>query len=306
MDSMRGCMDWKRVNFDWNHARSFLVTADEGSLSAAARALGMTQPTLGRQVAALEDELGVVLFERVGRGLELTDAGHSLLDHVRAMADAAGNLSLSATGRSQSVGGTIRITASEIYAAYLLPPLLEMLRKQAPELTIEVVASNDIRDLQRREADIALRNTRPSEEALIAKRVVDDEAYLFATEAMVEKLGDLSTPAAMRKADFIGLPNNGVLIEGLQAMGLKVGPENFRIHPDNHLVHWEMARQGLGVGVVPVWLGDSAQGMARVDCGIDPIPYPVWLVAHREVQTSRKVRLVYDLLAQEIPRMLRV
>ena len=126
MDSMRGCMDWKRVNFDWNHARSFLVTADEGSLSAAARALGMTQPTLGRQVAALEDELRVVLFERVGRGVELTDAGHSLLDHVRAMADAAGQVSTTepvssshmASGRAASMGvvPAVRTNSSSLSA----------------------------------------------------------------------------------------------------------------------------------------------------------------------------------------------
>ncbi|MCH7911226.1 MAG: LysR family transcriptional regulator, partial [Candidatus Hydrogenedentes bacterium] len=115
-------MDWRSVKFDWNRARAFLVTAEEGSLSAAARALGMAQPTLGRQVDALEQELGVVLFQRVGRGLALTPSGLELLEHVRAMGAAASRVSLTSFGQSQSIEGTICIGASEIYAAILLPP----------------------------------------------------------------------------------------------------------------------------------------------------------------------------------------
>ena len=123
-------MDWRSVNFDWNRARAFLVTAEEGSLSAAARALGLAQPTLGRQVDALEQELGVVLFQRVGRGLKLTTSGLELLDHVRAMGDAAGRVSLSAAGQSQSIEGNVSITTSDVYAAILLPPVIAKLRQQ--------------------------------------------------------------------------------------------------------------------------------------------------------------------------------
>src|SRR3954469_17917204 len=120
---MRLCMDWRAVKFDWNRARAFLVTAEEGSLSAAARALGMAQPTLGRQVDALEKELGVVLFERVGRGLTLTPGGHELLAHVRAMGEAASRVALTSVGQSQSITGTVTIAASEAHAMILLPPI---------------------------------------------------------------------------------------------------------------------------------------------------------------------------------------
>ena len=119
---MHICMDWRSIKFDWNKARAFLVTAEEGSLSAAARALGMAQPTLGRQVDGLEQELGIILFERVGRGLTLTPSGLELLDHVRDMGEAAGRVSLTALGQSQALEGTICISASETYAAVLLPP----------------------------------------------------------------------------------------------------------------------------------------------------------------------------------------
>ncbi len=297
-------MDWTRVKFDWNHARAFLVTAEEGSLSAAARALGMTQPTLGRQVAALEDELGIALFDRVGRGLELTEAGDSLLAHVRAMAEAAGSLSLTATGKSQSIEGTVRITASEIYAAYLLPPILPLIRQKAPDLTVEIVARNDISDLQRREADIALRNAPPEGDTLIARKIAEDYGYFYATEDYAQKAGDLRDPARLSKARFIGMDNNDRLIKGMNDMGLPVSERNFPYLTSDHLVHWEMAKQGIGIGMVPVWLGDSTRDMARVDCGLDPISYPVWLVAHKELQTSRKIRLVFDLLASEVPRLL--
>ena len=108
-------MKWQTVSFDWNQARAFLVTVEEGSLTAAARALGLTQPTLGRQVAALEDSLGVTLFDRVGRSLRLTPSGLELLDHVRSMGDAAGRVSLTASGQSQTVEGQVCITASDLF-----------------------------------------------------------------------------------------------------------------------------------------------------------------------------------------------
>ena len=130
-------MDWRSVKFDWNRARAFLVTAEEGSLSAAARAVGMTQPTLGRQVAALEDELGVALFERVGKGIELTPSGLELLEYVRAMGEAANNVSLAASGKSDSLEGNICISATEAVAAFVLPPIIHKLRQSAPGIDIE-------------------------------------------------------------------------------------------------------------------------------------------------------------------------
>lgn len=178
---MHLCMDWKSVKFDWNRARAFLVTAEEGSLSAAARALGMAQPTLGRQVNALEEELGIVLFDRTGQGLTLTPGGLELLDHVRAMGNAANAVSLSAAGQSQAIDGTICIAASEIYAAILLPPIIAKLRVAEPGIDIEIIVSNSASDLRRREADIAIRNFRPTEPDLIAKKIRDVPARLYAT-----------------------------------------------------------------------------------------------------------------------------
>ena len=166
-------MDWTAVKFDWNRARAFLVTAEEGSLSAAARALEMTQPTLSRQVAALEEELGVALFERLKGGLALTQSGIELLAHVRAMGEAASQFSLSATGQSQALEGNICIAASEIDATFRLPAIIQTLRTLEPGINIEIVVSNQVSDLKRREADIAIRSFQPTQHDLIARKIKD-------------------------------------------------------------------------------------------------------------------------------------
>jgi len=295
-------MDWRAIRFDWNRARAFLVTAEEGSLSAAARALGMAQPTLGRQVAALERELGIVLFERAGRGLLLTPAGIDLLEHVRAMGEAAGRVSLTASGRSETIEGTIAITASEVYSAHLLPPILARLRRKAPGIDVEIVASNTSLDLRRREADIAVRNVRPTQPGLIARKVADDRARLYATGSYLDELGNPSTPAELSRAAFIGFDTTGLMMDGLNALGLSLTPANFRLITANHLVHWELVKQGLGIGVAPERLGDAEPGVRRALPSLDPLVFPIWLVTHRELNTSRRVRLVFDLLAAEIAR----
>ena len=187
-------MDWRSIKFDWNKARAFLVTAEEGSLSAAARALDMAQPTLGRQVTGLEQELGIVLFERVGRGLQLTPGGAELLDHVRVMGDAAGRVSMNALGQSQALEGKICISASETYAAVLLPPIIAKLRILEPDIHVEIVVANHASDLRRREADIAIRNFRPTEPDLIAKKVGDADAVLYATPNYIERIGNPTMP----------------------------------------------------------------------------------------------------------------
>ena len=297
---MRFRMDWRSVKFDWNRARAFLITAEEGSLSAAARALGMAQPTLGRQVDALEEELGVVLFERVGRGLTLTPSGLELLDHVRAMGDAANRVSLSAAGQSQSIEGTVCITASETYAAILLPPIIAKLRRAEPGIDIEIVTSNKASDLRRREADIAIRNFRPTEPDLVAKKIRDVPARLYAAPAYLERIGNPKVPYDLRHADFISIDNSGVFLKGLNALGLNLAQRNFPIFTENYLVMWELVKHGLGIGVLDGNIGDAEPLVRRALPELEPLMFPIWLVAHREVNTSRRIRVVFDLLAEEL------
>lgn len=298
---MQNCMDWRSVRFDWNRARAFLVTAEEGSLSAAARALGMAQPTLGRQVEALQEELGVVLFERTGRGLELTPSGLELLEHVRTMGEAAGRLSLGASGRAQALEGTIAITASEIDAAYLLPPIIAKLRRDAPGLTVDVIAKNSAADLRRREADIAIRNFRPDQPELIARKIKDMTARLYVSEQYLARFGTALTLETLPQAELISLWSPDTYLAGLTQAGLPVERRNLTVLTDSHLVHWEMLKAGAGIGMVPEYLGDTAPGVMRaLDGAYQPFVFPIWLTTHRELNTSRRVRMVFDFLAAEL------
>ncbi len=290
-------MNWQAISFDWNQARAFLATVEEGSLSAAARALGQTQPTLGRQVAALEEELGVVLFERIGRSLTLTQSGVELVEHVRRMGEAATAMSLTASGQSQTIEGEVRITASDIMSAFVLPPALKRLRKAAPRLVIDVVAANDIRDLQRREADIAIRHIRPEQPDLIARLVREATAHFYASTGYIQAHGRPKTTDDLSDHAFVGFGDNPRMLEYLSAIGITLTADNFRIGSESGVVAWEMARAGLGIGVMSDEVGDIA-GMERLLPDMEPIVFPVWLTTHRELHTSRRIRLVFDLLAE--------
>ena len=295
-------MDWRSVKFDWNKARAFLVTAEEGSLSAAARALGMAQPTLGRQVDGLEQELGIVLFERVGRGLQLTPGGLELLDHVRVMGDAADRVSINALGQSQTLEGRVCISASETYAAVLLPPIIAKLRILEPGIHVEIVVSNQASDLRRREADIAIRNFRPTEPDLIAKKVGEADAVLYATPDYIEKIGNPTMPQDLRHAHFVNLDHAGMMIKALNKLGLGLTEENFPLLTESYLVMWELVRQGVAIGILDAHIGDADPIVRRVLPDFQPFIFPIWLVSHRELTTSRRIRRVYDYLAEELHR----
>lgn len=293
-------MDWRSINFDWNRARAFLVTAEEGSLSAAARALNMTQPTLGRQVSALEAELGIALFERTASGLVLTASGLELVEHVRAMGNAANGLSLAASGRSQAVEGSVCISATEATAAYVLPPIIAKLRAHAPGIEIEIVASNDSSDLLRREADIAIRAYRPTQPDLIAKKIRDTKAHLYATPEFLAQIPKRDEPADLSNTDFLGFRKGDEMIRELHRRGFDVKVENFPVYVESHLVQWELVKQGLGLGFMSESVGDTEPLVERALQKHEGFDFEVWLVVHRELNTSRRLRLVYDFLAEEL------
>jgi len=297
------CMDWRSVKFDWNRAKAFLVTAQEGSLTAAARALGLTQPTLSRQVSSLEKELGVALIEHSGRGITLTASGLELLEHVRAMGDAANQLSLAASGQSQTIEGTICITTTELTAAYILPPIILKLRKFAPGIRIELIASNSVSDLKRREADIAIRYFRPTQADLIIKKVCELSGQLYATPSYLDSIGNPSTLAELKNAEFIGLSHNNTIKNTLYTIGQPLSEKNFPVFTDNRIVHWELVKQGVGITVVPEQVGDSEPLVQRVIPELQLPPSEVWLTSHRELRTSRRVRLVFDFLAQQLSQL---
>ncbi|MFQ1702488.1 LysR family transcriptional regulator [Loktanella agnita] len=282
--------------FDWSRMRAFLATAETGSLSAAARAIGLTQPTLGRQIAALEDELGLMLFERVGRGLHLTAAGQELLVHARDMGAAADRLALAAMGQSQSVEGTVRITASDMFSALWLPAVVSRCRVLAPRLHIDVIAVNDIRDLMRREADIAVRHVRPDQPDLVARLIREAQAMLYAAKSYLDARVRPQSLADLAQHDFISFGNVDRMVSYLNTIDIPVTAQNFRVNSENGLVAWAMARAGLGLCPMDDAVAAMAPEMECVLPQMKPITFPVWLTTHREIHTSPRIRLVFDVL----------
>ena len=285
-------------NLDWNQLKAFLETAETGSLSAAARKLGLTQPTLSRQVAAIEQRMGVTLFERVGKTMALTPTGMDLLEHARAMGTAAEALGLAATGRSQALGGVVSVSATDAVAAILLPPLVKKLRAQEPGIAIEVISSNALSDLLRREADIAIRHVKPEQPELIARFIREATAYFYASEAWVKTHGHPRSAEDATHLPFVGYDRSGNYLAYLHMHGLSVSEANFSCYADHTVAHWALVQQGLGIGAMMDEIARETPGVVRVLDDVPPVRFPIWLVTHRELRTSRRIRVVFEALAE--------
>lgn len=288
------CMD---SPLDWNHLRAFLATADTGSLSAAARRLGLTQPTLGRQISALENRLGLALFERSGRSLVLTDAARELLEETRQMGMAATRLSRLADGQVHALEGTIRITASDMMSAYVLPDILLQLRSAAPRLRVDIVAANDIRDILNREADIAVRHMRPEQPDLIARSLGDATAHLYAAQSYVSARGLPVTLDDLKSHDFISFGDDDLLIHQLAAYDIPLSRAQFRTGSASGITAWTLMRKGFGILPMADDIAGQFPDAVRLLQGHTRLTFPTWLVTHRDLQTSRRIRLVFDMLA---------
>lgn len=296
-------MNWKTISFDWNQVRAFLATIEEGSLSAAARALGQTQPTLSRQITALEKSLGLTLFERGHRSMRLTQAGMELIDHVTEMGDAAARISLTATGQSQAIDGSISITASDAMSAFHLLPILKVLKERAPGIVVELIASNEVRDLNRREADIAIRHIRPDQPELIAKLVHQTTVHLYASTDYLDTYGRPANVDDLNGADFIGYEYAERLLPQLNDIGLSLTKNNFKYCTTSGVVMYRLIEQGFGIGLMPKEVAELTPKVEQVLEDLKPIPLPVWLVAHREIYTNRRIRIVYDLIAETFKKL---
>ena len=292
-------MNWRAISFDWNQVRAFLATVEHGSFSGAARALRQTQPTVSRQISALEEALQLTLLERGTRIMRLTEAGSELLAHVREMADSAVRISRVAAGQSQIVEGTVRITSSDAMASYALPRCLVSLRCAHPGISIELVPSNEMSDLTRREADIAIRHVRPEQPDLVAKRLDDMEIALFAAESYLAELGPITSPEDYSSANFIGYQHPERLVPQVSRMGIPVTPANFGITTTSGSAMYELVRDGAGIALCPTVMAEDRLGLTRVLPDAPTFSMPTWLVTHREIQTSRRIRLTFDHLSRE-------
>ena len=231
--------------FDWEKVKAFYVATNEGSLSAAARVLGVAQPTVGRQISALEAELGVALFERIGTGIEPTRAGLELLDDIRIMAGAADRIALSASGKASAVEGTVRISATDLACTYQFPPMIAKLRALYPKIKIELVSTNSISDLRRREADIALRGVRPTDNELYARKIFSGVAHLYAARDYLARVGGPLDMDQLAKADYIEFEDNQAFRAVLDGLGIVVTADNFVAMSASYVTQWEMGSHWL-------------------------------------------------------------
>lgn len=282
---------------DWSLIRSFLATARAGSLSAAARVLGISQPTLGRHIRSLEQQLGKTLFQREAAGLTLTPLGHDLLPMAQSMELAAAQLSLTAAAETPELEGTVRITASRVVAHYLLPEILAKLRASAPGLQIELVPSDTSENLLFQEADIALRMYRPTQPDLTIRHVADLPIGLYATPDLLRRHGMPETPQQLLDLPIVGFDRNDMILRMMANMGLQRTREDFPVRCDDQLVYWTLVRAGLGVGAMQERIGDSDPAVVRIASFV-PLPQlPLWLATARPLTRSPRVRLVWDHLA---------
>ena len=287
--------------FDWSLVRSFLAVLEKGSLLAASRDLQLSQPTIGRHVAELESQLGLVLFDRNGRGLLPTEAAYHLAESARIMQSGADQLARNVMGADLGASGTVRITASQPVSCYVLPPLLAQMRLSLPDVQVELVASNEVSNLLRREADIAVRMVQPEQASIIARRVGKVTLRACAHQDYLRRRGVPRQPNDLLAHDLIGGDRNDDTLKGFAAQGLVVGREQFAFRADDLIVVWQAVRAGLGVGFVSEHLIRSDPAVIPVLPKLKIQPLPVWLAVHKEIRTSKRIRAVYDFLADAIP-----
>ena len=293
------------ADFDWRLVRSFLAALDRGSLLGAARALRSTQPTVGRHVAELETQLGVVLFERTGRGLLPTPMAVRLAEAARSMETAADQLARSVSGAEASVSGTVRITASQTVASLLLPPLLAQMRNALPAIQVELVSSNEVSNLLRREADIALRMVQPTQSSLVAKRIATVTLGAYAHRDYLKRRGTPRKLTDLLHHELVGGDRDQAILQGFAALGHPVTAQAFAFRTDDLIAYWEAVRAGLGIGFIADFVARTDKGVVSLALPTLKIPpMPVWLTVHREIRTSRRIRAVYDFLAQAVPEAL--
>ena len=288
-------------SFDWALVKSFLAVLDAGSLMGAARRLQAQQPTLSRHIAELEAQLGLSLFERTGRGVLPTAAALAIADAARQMQQGAEQLGRTMLRTRDATTGSVRISTSEVAAVWLLPPLLAALHAAEPGIQIELVASNALSNLLRREADIAVRMVRPVQTSLVARKLGEIAIVAAAHESYLARAGTPRRPQDLLHHSLIGYDRDDSLLRGFAALGQPVAREQFALRTDDQVAYGRLVAAGAGIGFVAAYTLAHWPGVKPVLPMLKIAPLPCWLAVHREIRGSRVVRRVYDFLAESLP-----
>lgn len=281
---------------DWALWRSFAAVVEQGSLSGAARALSLSQPTLGRHVEALERQLGAPLFERTLTGLRPNDTALRLYEHVQVANKALAEALMVADGANAELAGTVRITASMVTAHYTLPQILVQLRAEFPAISIDLVPSDSPENLLIREADIAVRMFRPTQQELITKKIGESAISCCAHQTYLDRRGTPTQFEDLHDHDLIGFDRSELLITAARALGATLSRDDFCLRSDSQTTVWELVKAGLGISFGQKILIESTPGMVALVPELDIPPLEIWLTTHRELFTSRRIRVIYDRL----------
>ncbi len=284
----------------WDLYRSFLAVIRTASLSGAARALGTTQPTVGRHIDALEAALGMPLFIRSRHGLAPTEPALDLGPHAETMAAASAALARAATGEAEEERGSVRLTASDIVGVEILPTAIKKFRVMHPAINIELVLTNRTENLLRREADLAVRMMRPTQEALVARKMGDVTIFLYAHKAYAKKFGVPETLGHVANHTVIGPDTNVAILDAIEAAGLKKARAVITLKSDSDLAQLAMLRAGCGIGGMQKQLAARDRNMVPILHEAFQIPMEMWLVMHENLRGSHRIRLLYDHLATHL------
>lgn len=295
-------MDAPFSSTDWTLIQSFVAVAEHGSLSGAARALNRSQPTLGRQIQALEASLGVSLFDRHARGLRLSDTGSRLLPHAQKMHEAMQTLTLTAAGQSKDLSGTVRLTASVFMSHYVLPDVLAQIRETEPNIQLELVPTDATENLLYREADIAIRMYRPRQLDIVAQRVGSIQLGAYAARSYLTRKGHPQQPEDLFEHDIVGYDTNDLIIQTMRQMGYSVTRAQFPVRCDNQSAYWQLVRAGCGIGFCQTSVADADPDVEALKLDLSIPPLEVWLAAPQAMHQTPRIRRVWDILVAELSR----
>lgn len=286
-----------RTEPEWNLYRSLLAVLQEGSLSGAARALGLTQPTVARHIEALEQGLGIDLFVRSQRGLSPTEGAIELRPYAEALATTTAAMMRAASGHGRAVKGTVRVSASEIIGTEVLPAILAALRERHRDLEIELVLSNSVDNLLRREADIAVRMVEPAHEALVTKRIGTVTIGLHAHRAYLDRSGRPRTLDGLKNHSLIGFDRETPEIRSMRQRVADLETIRFAFRADSDIAQLKALQAGFGIGFCQVALARRSADLERVLPGAFQLKLGVWLAMHENLRLSPRCRVVFDALA---------
>jgi DNA-binding transcriptional LysR family regulator len=279
---------------DWNLYRSFLAVLEKGSLSGAARSLALTQPTIARHIEALERAVGFELFVRSQRGLAATEAALELRPYAESLAATTAAIIRAASGQGRTIKGTVRISASEIVGTEILPSVFSSLMQRYPELQIELVVSNAVDNLLRRDADIAVRMVEPVHEALVVKRIGSVSLGLHAHRRYLERAGVPRNLDSLQKHSIIGFDRETPAIRSMRRRVPGFEQIRFAFRTDSDVAQLMAIKAGLGIGICQVPLARKDPNLRRVLAGMLELKLGVWAVMHENLRSTPRCRAVFD------------